>query len=77
MMEYCYLGLQDRIGPEVCTNPPPRADCCATLLFPPLQDARGLMFQGWASTDWGGVVAIKSLSRTVVVFDLCYLQHFL
>jgi hypothetical protein len=67
MMEYCYLGLQDRI---ILRH-------VQLTLFPPLQDARGLMFQGWASTDWGGVVAIKSLSRTVVVFDLCYLQHFL
>lgn len=28
-------------------------------------------FQGWAWTDWGGVVAIKSPSRTVdFTFDL-------
>jgi hypothetical protein len=60
MMEYCYLGLQDRI---ILRH--------VQLTFIPasLQDARELMFQGWAWTDWGGVVAIKSLSRTVVVFN--------
>jgi hypothetical protein len=63
MMEYCHLRLQDRMALSailrhvqltLCNLIPASAGCVG-----------GLMFRGGTGWGWGGVVAIKSLSRTV------------
>jgi hypothetical protein len=66
----CYLSLQDRIALELCT-----ILRHVQLTVQPYSRLRwsGLMFQGWEWTDWGDVVAIKSLSRTVFSTYVPYL----